>query len=215
MYKWLKRGRVIVSLTITVLITLAFLFFSNRDNFFFSSLLKYQFIPALLGVFTGSAIILALLVLMSLLFGRLYCSTICPLGTLQDSVWRISSLFRSKKNRRFSFSKANNILRYSFLSVAAIPLLFGSSFVISLLDPYSNYGKISSEIISRSEQFIHNILSSVFPDTIFFRSYSQFIAISFFFALFFLLIVIFMSAFRGRLYCNSVCPVGTTLGFIS
>ena len=70
MYKWLKRGRVIVSLTITVLITLAFLFFSNRDNFFFSSLLKYQFIPALLGVFTGSAIILALLVLMSLLFGR-------------------------------------------------------------------------------------------------------------------------------------------------
>src|SRR5574344_1715826 len=115
MYKWLKRGRVIVSLTITVLITLAFLFFSNRDNFFFSSLLKYQFIPALLGVFTGSAIILALLVLMSLLFGRLYCSTICPLGTLQDSVWRISSLFRSKKNRRFSFSKANTILRYSYL----------------------------------------------------------------------------------------------------
>ncbi|GAB1373185.1 4Fe-4S binding protein [Bacteroidales bacterium] len=215
MYKWLKRGRVIVSLTITVFITLAFLFISNRDNFFFSSLLKYQFVPALLGVFTGSAIILVSLVLLSLLFGRLYCSTICPLGTLQDSVWRISSLFRSKKKRRFSFSRANNILRYSFLSVAAIPLLFGSSFVISLLDPYSNYGKISSEIISRSEQFIHNMLSSVFPDTIFFRAYSQFIAISFFFALLFLLIVVIMSAFRGRLYCNSICPVGTTLGFIS
>ena len=215
MYKWLKWSRVVVSLTIAVLITLAFLFFSNRDNFFFSSLLKIQFVPALLGVFTGSAIILVCLFILVLLFGRLYCSSLCPLGTLQDSVWRISSIFRSKKSRRFKFSEPKKMLRYSFLAVSAIPLLFGSSFVISLLDPYSNYGKISSEIISRSEQFIHNLLSSVFPDTIFFRSYSQFIAISFFFALAFLMLIAGMSAFRGRLYCNTVCPVGTTLGLFS
>jgi len=215
MYKWFKRGRVLVSLAVAILITLAFLFFSNRDNFFFSSFLKVQFVPALLGVFTGSAIILASLFILVLLFGRIYCSTLCPLGTLQDSIWRVSSLFRSKRGRRFKFSTPKKILRYSILAISAIPLLFGSSFVISLLDPYSNYGKISSEIISRSEQFLHNILSSVFPDSIFFRTYSQFIAISFFFALGFLILVVIMSAFRGRLYCNTICPVGTTLGFIS
>lgn len=215
MYKWLKWGRVAVSLAITILITLAFLFFSNRDNLFFSKLLTIQFVPALLGVFTGSAVVLVSLFILVLLFGRVYCSTICPLGTMQDTVWRITSLFRSKKSKRFTYSAPNKFLRYSFLALSVIPLLFGSSFVISLLDPYSNYGKISSELLSRSEQFIHNVLSSIFPDTIFFRSYSQFIALSFFFALAFLILVILMSAFRGRLYCNTVCPVGTTLGLFS
>lgn len=215
MYKWLKRARVLISVAIAVFITLAFLFFSNRESLFFASFLKTQFVPALLGVFTGSAIVLALLIVLVLLFGRLYCSTLCPLGTMQDAIWRVSSFFRSKKRRRFKFSPNRSILRYSFLAIAAIPLLFGSSLAISLLDPYSNYGKISSEIISRSEQYIHNLFSQAFPSEVFFRSYSQFFAISFFFALSFLILVAVMSAFRGRLYCNTICPVGTTLGLVS
>lgn len=215
MYKWLKRGRVVLSVALAIMITLAFMFFSNRDNFIFSSILKIQFVPALLGIFTGSAIILLFLLIFVLLFGRVYCSTVCPLGTMQDVIWRSFSLFRNKKESRFKYTSPISWLRYLFLAISAIPLVFGSSFVISLLDPYSNYGKISSEILSRSEQFVHNLLSEIFPQTIFFRSYSQFIAVSFIFALLFLMIVIIMSALRGRLYCNTVCPVGTTLGLIS
>ena len=79
MYKFLKRGRVAVSILITVAVTLAFLFFSNRETDLFNGFLKIQFVPALLGVFTGSAIILVLLTLLTLLFGMVYCSTICPL----------------------------------------------------------------------------------------------------------------------------------------
>jgi len=116
MYKWLKWGRVVVSLTVAVLITLAFLFFSNRDNFFFSSLLKTQFVPALLGFFTGSAIILVCLFILVLLFGRLYCSSLCPLGTLQDSVWRTFSLFRSKKSKRFKLFNTQENSQILFFS---------------------------------------------------------------------------------------------------
>lgn len=215
MYKFLKRGRVAVSILITVAVTLAFLFFSNRETDLFNGFLKIQFVPALLGVFTGSAIILVLLTVLTLLFGRVYCSTICPLGTLQDATSRTASLFKSKKSRRFKYSSPNNLMRYLILGAAGIPLIFGSSAVIAFLDPYSNYGKISSEITGRLEQYVHNLLSTVFPDTIFFRSYSVFIAGSFIFALAFLILVLAMSALRGRLYCNTICPVGTLLGFVS
>ncbi|MBP1670612.1 MAG: napF, partial [Bacteroidetes bacterium] len=215
MYKLLKRSRVVISLLILVVITLNFLYFANRETLFFANFLKIQFVPALLGAFTGSGIIFSLLIILTLCFGRVYCSTLCPLGTLQDVFTKVAGLFKSKKNRRFKYSSPKSILRYSLLALAAIPLIFGITSIISYLDPYSNFGRISTELIGRGEQLIQNGLSVIVPESVFFRTYSTFVAGSFVFAAAFLILIIVMSAFWGRLYCNTICPVGTFLGLLS
>ncbi|MEN6619312.1 MAG: 4Fe-4S binding protein [Rikenellaceae bacterium] len=215
MYKFLKRTRVVLSLLFLVLIVLNFLFFANRETQLFSLFLKLQFVPSLLGAITGTALFLIILIILTLLFGRVYCSTLCPLGALQDIVTRTAKIFKSKKNRRFKYANPYNWLRYSILSIVGLLFIIGITLPLAYLDPYSNFGRISNEIFSRLEQLIHNGFSYIFPETVFFRSYSVFVAGSFIFALLFFLIVVIFSAFRGRLYCNTICPVGSLLGLIS
>ncbi len=214
-YKLMKWVRISVSLIFIVSITASFIFFINRETSFFSGFLKMQFVPSLLGIFTGGALFFIILTALTLLFGRVYCSTFCPLGTFQDIVTRVSNLFKSRKNRRFCYDKPKNLLRYSILSVTALFFIAGISLPLAYLDPYSNWGRITNELISRSEQLIHNGLSELFPETVFFRTYAHFSTGAFIFALIFALIVILFSAFRGRLYCNTVCPVGSLLGLLS
>ncbi len=214
MYKTLKRGRVVVSLFFLVVITAAFIHFINRETSFFSLFLKLQFVPSLLGVFTGGAVVFILLLLLTLLFGRVYCSTLCPLGVFQDVTTRGANLFKSKKQRRFSYDKPKKS-RYIILGVVAVFFIGGVTLPLAYLDPYSIWGRISNEILSRSEQLFINGTSLLFPDTIYFRTYAHFAVGSFIFAFVLLGVVIFFSAFRGRLYCNTICPVGSFLGLLS
>ncbi|MDO9679788.1 MAG: 4Fe-4S binding protein [Bacteroidales bacterium] len=215
MYRFLKKGRVVFSIIFLLIITSSFIFFINRETLLMSEFLKFQFVPSMLGIFSGGAIVFLLLLLLTILFGRAYCSTLCPLGTYQDIVSRTASVFKSKKNRRYSYDKPFSKLRFGILLIVGVLFMGGISLPLALLDPYSNWGKISNEIISRSEQYIHNGLAEVMPDAVFFRSYAHFAIGSFLFALFFLITVTLLSAFKGRLYCNTICPVGSFLGLLS
>jgi len=215
MYKSLKWIRVVLSLVLFLIVTLNFLYFANEESHLLSQFLKFQFVPSLLGLFTGSAIFFVILIILTLLFGRVYCSTLCPVGTFQDMVSRFSSIFKSKKSRRFKYAGAHNILRYSILTIVLLPLIFGITLPIALLDPYSNWGRISSQILGKGEQVVTNFLSTIFPDSIFFRSYTYFAIGAFILATLFLLVLIVFSALKGRLYCNTICPVGTMLGGLS
>ncbi len=215
MYKNLRKARIVISLFIFLAITASFLFFVNRETSFFSWFLNLQFVPSLMGVFSGSLLFFGFLLLVTLLFGRVYCSTLCPLGTFQDMVIRIAALFKTKKGRRFSYKKPVSFFRYVVLSVTGLFFIAGFSLPLAYLDPYSNWGRISHEVINRSEQIIHNGFAYLFPESVFVRSYAEFTAVSFFFALFVLLLVILISSFRGRLYCNTICPVGALLGLVS
>lgn len=215
MYKLLKKGRVVFSLLFLLLITASFIFFVNRETLFFSEFLKFQFVPSLLGIFSGGALVFAILLVITLFFGRAYCSTLCPLGTYQDIVSRTASLFKSKKQRRYNYDKPFSKLRFGILLFTGILFIGGVSLPLALLDPYSNWGKIANEIISRAEQYIHNGFAALMPETVFFRSYAHFAIGSFLFALLFLLAVTLLSAFRGRQYCNTICPVGSFLGLLS
>ncbi len=214
-YKILKRARVAVSLIFIVSITAAFIFFVNRESSLFSLFLKIQFVPSLLGIFSGGALVFILLMLLTMLFGRVYCSTLCPLGTFQDIISNVANRFKTRKKRNYKYSTPNNGVRYTILAITGLLLIAGITLPLVYLDPYSNWGKISNEVISRSEQLIHNGLSEIFPQTIFYRSYAFFALGSFLFALLFMFSVIIFSAFRGRLYCNTICPVGTFLGLTS
>ena len=90
----LKRGRVWVAAVCFVLISLVFCDFTGTLSVRFAALAKIQLIPAILA---GSGLTVIALAAAAILFGRLYCSTVCPLGVFQDIVSHFAS--RRKKNR--------------------------------------------------------------------------------------------------------------------
>ncbi|MEZ5601746.1 MAG: 4Fe-4S binding protein [Candidatus Competibacteraceae bacterium] len=65
----------------------------------------------------GAAGFLAVLAL-TLLFGRVYCSTICPLGTLQDIVIRVADRLRKPRKVKFRHQRSHDVLRYGVLALA-------------------------------------------------------------------------------------------------
>jgi len=214
MYKVLKKTRVVVSLFFLVVITAAFMHFINSETSLFSQFLKLQFVPSLLGIFTGGAVVFGLLLLLTLFFGRVYCSALCPLGVFQDISTRVANLFKTKKQKRFSYDKPKKS-RYIILGIIGLFFIGGITLPLAYLDPYSLWGRISNEIINRSYQLIQNGISYFFPDSIFYITLAHFAVGSFIFVFSLLVIIVLFSAFRGRLYCNTICPVGSFLGIIS
>ena len=151
---------------------------------------KLQFLPALLAL---NAVIIIVLLVITLCFGRIYCSTICPLGVLQDGISHVSVLAkRARKNRKpFRFRKEHKWLRYGVWVLFVVFLLAGIQPIVALLAPYSAYGRIVSSIINHYD--IHVMIVAGVT----------------------LLAVGLLAWFTGREYCNSICPVGTTLSFFS
>lgn len=96
----LRKIRLIAATLCFVLITLLFLDFTGTLHGWFGWLAKIQFLPAVLALNVG---VVLFLVLLTLAFGRVYCSVICPLGVFQDVVARIG---RRGKKLPYSYSPA-------------------------------------------------------------------------------------------------------------
>ncbi|MBP5667200.1 MAG: 4Fe-4S binding protein, partial [Salinivirgaceae bacterium] len=79
----LRKIRISLAVVFYTLITLLFLDFTGTIHTYFGWMADIQFVPALLALNVG--VVVALLVL-TFLFGRVYCSVICPLGVMQDVV---------------------------------------------------------------------------------------------------------------------------------
>ena len=129
----LRKIRIGISVVLFALITFYFLDFANILPNSFHRLAHIQFVPAVLSLSIG---ILIVLIALTLLFGRIYCSTICPMGIWQDVIARISKSV-GKKKKRYRYSPAKNILRWTVLGVTVIASVCGFSVVLGLLDPYS------------------------------------------------------------------------------
>lgn len=209
----LRKIRLICASVCFALITLLFLDFTGSIHAWFGWLAKIQFLPALLAVNVG---IVIALVILTLVLGRVYCSVICPLGVFQDIVSWIAG--KGKKNR-FRYSPSLSWLRYGMLVVFAFALICGFSAAAALLAPYSAYGRIASNLIAPLYQWGNNLLAywaeradsyAFYTVDVWIKSTSTLgIAIATF-------VIIAVLAWRnGRTYCNTVCPVGTVLGFIS
>lgn len=210
----LKKIRVILSLLLFSLITLYFLDFRGFLPESFSFLAKIQFIPALLAV---NILILASLLLLTLLFGRVYCSSICPMGVYQDVVAWLSKKFVRKK--KYTYSKAKNILRWSILAATVVAFIFGFAFLVGLLDPYGAYGRMVTHLLRPAYLAGNNLLEAIFTtfnNYAFYKvsiySLSLFSSVT---ALITLGVIGYLAWRNGRTYCNTICPVGTTLGFLS
>ena len=211
----LRRIRLIVALVFFILITLLFLDFTGTLHGWFGWLAKIQFLPAVLALNVG---IILLWVVLTLVFGRVYCSVICPLGVFQDVVSWFSGR-RKKKKYRFSYSPAVSWLRYGVLGVFIIAMIAGIGSVVALLAPYSSYGRIVSNLFAPVYQWGNNVLAyfaersdsyAFYETSVWLKSLPTFIIAAGTF------VVLVVLAWRnGRTYCNTICPIGTVLGFFS
>lgn len=209
----LRKIRVIAAVIFFTLITLLFLDFTGTLHVWFGWMAKIQFLPALLSLNVG--VVLAL-VMLTLILGRVYCSVICPLGVFQDI---ISWMGRKRKRNRFSYSPALSWLRYVVLVVFVIAFINGIGSIVALLAPYSAYGRIASNLFAPIYQWVNNVFA-YFAERI--HSYAFYAvdvwlkSIATFGVSVLTFIIISVLAWRnGRTYCNTVCPVGTVLGFLS
>lgn len=211
----LRTIRLTFAIVFFALITLLFLDFTGTLHSWFGWLAKIQFLPAILALNVG---VVLLLIVLSLLCGRVYCSVICPLGVFQDIV----SWFAGKrKKNRFRYSPARKWLRYGMLALFVLTLIAGTGFhaVASLLEPYSSYGRIASNLFAPVYQWGNNLLaylaeragSYAFYETeVWLKSLSTLIIAAITFA-----VLIILAWKGGRTYCNTICPVGTVLGLLS
>ena len=228
MQKRLKILRLVVSSFMLVAIGFLFLDFSDSvPSAWFNAITWLQFTPSLIKFMQmlahGLAVTaygFAVVLLLTLLFGRVYCSYICPLGIFQDIVSWYSKVLRSspKKKFRFRYTNPKSWLRYSILVVFFLSIFTGG-IILDLLEPFSNFGRLVSDLLRPIYVVCNNLLARLFEATGSYVLYPVTIAKTDPFALIvpgaMLALVVGLAAWKGRLYCNTVCPVGTLLGLVS
>ena len=151
---------------------------------------KLQFLPAVMAL---NVLVIVLVLALTLLFGRIYCSTICPLGVFQDGISRVRvTLGRLRKKRKpFHFRKEHKWLRYGIWVLFVAAIAAGVQSFVAILAPYSAYGRMVESIAHFKAGPVLIVAAAT------------------------LLVVGLLAFFAGREYCNSICPVGTTLSFFS
>lgn len=211
----LRKIRIGISVILFALITFYFLDFAEILPNSFHRLAHIQLVPAVLSLSIG---ILLFLLVLTLLFGRVYCSSICPMGILQDVIARLSKSV-GKKKKRYKYSPAKNILRWGVLGITVIASLVGFTAILGVLDPYSAYGRIVVHVFKPVYMAGNNLLESVFSqfdNYTFYQVDNSILSLSsLFIALITFAAIILLAWKHGRTWCNTICPVGTVLGFLS
>lgn len=211
----LRKIRIILAFLFFAGITLLFLDFTGTVHHWLGWMAKIQFLPAVLAL---NVAVVVLLLAITLLLGRVYCSVICPLGILQDIFARLGA-YSKKRKFRFSYSPARNILRYGILVLFFIALVAGIGSFVALLAPYSSYGRIAQNLFSPFYITINNVIAGIaesHDSYLFYTKETWIKAMPVFIVASVTFIVLFVLAWRnGRTYCNTICPVGTVLGFFS
>lgn len=155
---------------------------------------KLQFLPSCMALNFAA---IAFVLLLTLVFGRIYCSVICPMGVFQDLVIRVRKLLSPKGRKpKRHFVKEPRIVRYGVLAIVIVTALTFSQLLLTILAPYSAYGRMVRSIVglSRGESLAPALLITAAAT----------------------LVVICVCAWIwGRGWCNTVCPVGSVLGLVS
>jgi len=209
----LRKMRIGFAALCLIPVTWLFFDFTGTLQPWFGWLPRIQFVPALLAL---NLLTMGSLVLFTLLFGRIYCSVLCPLGVFQDVLSRLS---HPVKKPAYSFRPARNILRYSVFAVFFFSMIAGISSVVVVLDPYSAFGRMASSLFSPVYKLGNNGLNRLAEQMGSYAFYPVDIPVAGPGTLITALLtlgLIFLLAFKfGREYCNTICPVGTLLGILS
>jgi polyferredoxin len=218
----LRRIRIVFSTLIFIYFFLVFVDFKSLiPSEYINALMFLQFIPSILKFYdlrTLAAGGFLIILLLTLLSGRTYCSFLCPLGIGQDLNSRIGGRIK-KKFRRYGFKKPFTVLRYVILAATLVVTMIWGIYMITLLDPYSIFGRFmtyfAKPVIIIVNNFLAGILGKFDIYTLSNVPVKGFPLILYAIPAAFFLLVGGLSLTKGRLYCNMICPVGTFLGLIS
>lgn len=148
---------------------------------------EVQLVPAVLSM-SGTVILLWFTA--TILFGRIYCSTICPMGVLMDAVARLRITF---SNRPYRYTAPRAVLRLAMLGLFVALLLTGATGIASLIEPSEAYSRVVTYLIKPAGISALSITVAVTT----------------------LVAVTWIAALHGRSLCNTICPTGTFLGICS
>jgi len=192
-----------------IAISLLFLDFTGTVHTYLGWCAKIQFIPAILA---ANIAVFAGIILLTFIFGRFYCFMICPLGILQDII---------SGKKRFSYRPPRKpliILRYALLLAFVISLLLAAP-LMTLLEPYSAYGRIVSQLLGPVYKWGNNLLAYFAERAGSYAFYSIDVWLKGVTPLVLAIVTLLavgISAWKsGRGYCNTICPVGAFLGLLS
>ncbi|MDE6465057.1 MAG: 4Fe-4S binding protein [Muribaculaceae bacterium] len=191
MYKSIRIIRILLALVTMTLPTWALV--AGYDSVF----RNMQILTALL---SGSLLCLVFWLVATLIYGRIYCSVVCPLGTAMDCIAAAERTL-SRRRRNFRYTPPRNAVRIVFLAIAVLMILVGGPMLPTLLDPYTEYARMVEEFLVRP--FGRN------ADGV------RFCLSAFAVASFILVSLLGFSWKHGRILCNTVCPVGTVLAMCS
>ena len=218
----LRKIRITLAIIFWVGVTLLFLDFSGTAQHYLAWMAKVQFLPAVLALNVG---IVVVLILLTILFGRIYCSVICPLGVMQDIIAWVSKRRMFRKNKKaklankYSYSPTKRVLRALVLLLFLVLMIAGLNSLAILIAPYSAYGRIATNLMRPLYVWINNGLAAIAGHYDSYAFYSVDVwmrsALSLGVAVATLVIIGILAWRGGRTYCNTICPVGTVLGYVS
>lgn len=189
----------------TIRIVFAIIFFMAAVAFFLTSPAAHpmsriaeraQIIPSAIATGMGA---LFFWIIASFLFGRVYCSTVCPIGTFQDILIRIKRKVTGKP-ANFRYHPARNT-RYHVLAVYIVCLVAGVAAVPYWIEPWNIMRNICAvaNVSAASQTWMAlgigmgtGIVSGIVSA----------------------LLIALCTFFTGRGFCTDVCPIGTALGSI-
>ena len=175
-------------------------------NSVFLELSRLQFGQLFLDMSARTVVLCFLILLATSIYGRFYCSIICPLGIFQDFAGALSKFVIRKK---YSYHKRFKLFHYLIFFLIVILFVLGIPSVMGVLDPYSIYVRGASRLID----YVTNIVAPVLSNFNVYIAYSP--GDIAFPPVLILMAIFFMAFFRGRLFCNTLCPVGMILGCAS
>lgn len=199
--KALQTGRRVTAIVALSVMTVFFVMLGTSAALSLQWITKVQIVPVALSV-CGSLIFFWVAV--TLLFGRVYCSMVCPTGIVQDISARVPRMSRKMKFRRsYRYHAARNRFRYAWLALTVVALLSGLSMMLALFDPYGTFGRIMTYLL-------RPLIATGEGATLAAGTIAGVVA-----AAIALAAIVAVPMKRGRLICNTVCPVGSVLSLLS
>jgi ferredoxin len=196
----LRIFRIILSIVFVSLLTLTLV--GVRTIMF---PLRLQLLPALL---SASVVTVVGLLVWTWLTGRTYCSVICPLGFFQDVVTRLSRMVRGKNAPAALWHprrRVQAVVRGVVFLLTVASAVAGVGRIAVYLDPYSAYARMVTQLWGHVAQWVGGESAPAV-------GMSHLIV---WVTLVTLVVVALCAWVGGRLYCNTVCPVGTLLALVA
>lgn len=209
----LRTIRITLATVFLLGLSLLFLDFTGTAHIWLGWMAKTQALEALLAL---NVVVIIGLAVLTLVFGRIYCSVICPLGILQDIFGWLGK--KARKNR-YTYSPEVRWLRYVMLALMVVALVAGIGSLVQLLAPYSAFGRIMTMLFQPIWKLGNNVLATFAERADSYTFYTVDVWVKSLPVLIIAaltLVVLFVLAWRGgRTYCNTICPVGTLLSLLS